>query len=682
MTTTFVPPVMSSGTGPTATPGTGERPRWVRPAVAVLLLATAGLYFWNLSASGYANDFYAMAVQAGTWDWKALFFGSLDPGNVVTVDKPPAAMWLMGLSARIFGFSSWSMLAPNALCGVGSVGLVYLTVRRTNGPAAGLLAGAVLALTPVAALMFKFNNPDALLVLLLTLGAYFTVRALEKAGTWWLVLAGTAIGFGFVAKMLQAFLVLPAFVLVYLVCAPAGLGKRLAQVCAAGAAVLVSAGWYVAVVALWPASSRPYIGGSTTNSALELALGYNGLGRIFGNRGGFGGGGPAAGREGAGRDIAREITGGGQPFGGGGPGGGAAFGGQSGLGRMFGQSFGTEVSWLLPAALIALVAGLWFTRSFPRTDRTRAGLLLWGGWTVVTAAVFSFMSGIVHPYYAVALAPGIAGLIGIGTVELWRGRRNYSARVVLALMAASAGVWGFILLDRTASWLPWLRYLILVLTALVVLGLLVGIDRIRRVGVVLAVTGIVTGMLATSAYAVATASIGHSGGTPVSGPAGAAARGPGGGGFGGTRGGGFGETRGGPGETRGGPGGLGGFGGFGGGQPNAQVLAKLRATGTKWSAAADGSMVAAGLALYSGKPVMAMGGFNGGDPAPTLDQFKEYVAKGEITYYVSGGRGGGFGGPGGRGDAQSIASWVASKYTAETVGGTTLYNLTKPLLPS
>lgn len=683
MTTTFSPPVTGSGTGPTATTWTDGRPRWVRPAVAVLLLATAVLYFWNLSASGYANDFYAMAVQAGTWDWKALFFGSLDPGNIVTVDKPPAAMWLMGLSARIFGFSSWSMLAPDALCGVGSVGLLYLTVRRTNGPIAGLLAGAVLALTPVAALMFKFDNPDALLVLLLVLGAYCTVRALEKARTWWLVLAGVAIGFGFVAKMLQAFLVLPAFALVYLVCAPAGLGKRLAQLCAAGAAVLVSAGWYVALVALWPASSRPYIGGSTTNSALELAFGYNGLSRIFG-RGSFGGGGgPAAGRAGAGGEIAREIAGGGGPFGGGGPGGAGGFGGQPGLGRLFGQSFGTEASWLLPTALIALVAGLWFTRSLPRTDRTRAGLLLWGGWTVVTAAVFSFMSGTVHPYYTVALAPGIAGLIGIGTVELWRGRHNYSARVVLALMAASAGVWGFILLDRTASWLPWLRYLILALTALVVLGLLMGIDRFRRMGVVLAITGIVTGMLATSAYAVETAGKGHTGSIPASGPGtSAAAGGPGGRGFGGTRDG-SGENRGGFGRTRGGTGGPGGgFAGFGGSaRPNDQVLAKLRATSTRWSAAADGSMVAAGLALYSGKPVMAMGGFNGGDPAPTLDQFKDYVAKGEITYYVSGGRGG-FGGPGGRGDAGAIASWVASKYTAETVGGTTLYDLTKPLLPS
>ncbi|HVV13327.1 MAG TPA: glycosyltransferase family 39 protein [Amycolatopsis sp.] len=600
--------------------------------MAVLLLATAALYLWNLGASGYANDFYAMAVQAGTKSWEALLFGSLDPGNIITVDKPPGAIWLMGLSGRIFGFSSWSMLVPNALCGVGSVGLLYLTVRRTNGPGAGLLAGAALALTPVAAMMFKFNNPDALLVLLMTLGAYCTVRALDKAGTWWLVLAGVAIGFGFITKMLQAFLVLPAFALVYLVAAPTGLGKRILQVLAAAAAVLVSAGWYVAVVALWPASSRPFIGGSTDNSALELAFGYNGLGRIFGGEGNRGGGGG---------------------------GGNSMFGGDTGITRMFGASFGSEISWLLPAAVIALVAGLWFTRFSPRTNRTRAALLLWGGWTVVTALVFSYMSGTIHPYYTVALAPGIGGLIGIGAVELWRGRHNFPARVALALMLAATGVWNFILLERVSSWQPWLRYVILVLTAIFVAGLLFGADRIRRAGTVLGVGALITGMLGTTAYAVETASLPHTGSIPTSGPTSSGMDGFGGGGMGG------------------GPGGE--------GQSNAEVINLLKATTTKWAAATNGSQSAAGLALNSDKWVIAIGGFNGSDPAPTLDQFKQYVQDKQITYYVSGGMGGGggFGGAGGStGGTESIASWVQANFTSTTVGGTTVYDLTKPLAGS
>ncbi|MGW4590560.1 ArnT family glycosyltransferase [Amycolatopsis thermoflava] len=589
---------------------TAGRPPWVRPAVAVLLVATAALYLWNLSASGYANDFYAMAVQAGTKNWEALFFGSLDPGNVITVDKPPASLWLMALSGRLLGFSSFSMLLPNALCGVGSVALLYAAVRRTSGPLAGLIAGAALALTPVAALMFKFNNPDALLVLLMVAGAYCTVRALDRASTGWLLLAGAALGFGFLTKMLQAFLVLPAFALVYLVAAPTGLGRRLLQLLGAAVALVVATGWWIVAVAWWPTDSRPYIGGSTDNTPLELAFGYNGLGRIFGGDGNGGGGG--------------------------GMGGNTMFGGETGLFRMFGAAFGLEISWLLPAALIALAAGLWFTGFAPRLDRTRAALLLWGGWTVVTALVFSFMSGTIHPYYTVALAPGIAGLVGIGAVELWRGRHNFAARVVLALMLAATGVWDFILLARTPDWQPWLRWVLLVLTALVVAGLLFGLDRIRRAGIVLAVAGVITGLLAPAAYAVVTASQGHTGSIPTSGPSGNSM--------------GFGDRA---------------------GAESAELIALLRQTTTKWSAATNGSQSAAGLALNSDTAVIAIGGFNGGDPAPTLDEFQQYVARGEITYYVSGGMGGM-----GRGGSGEIAQWVAENFTAQTVGGSTVYDLT------
>ncbi|HJQ44714.1 MAG TPA: glycosyltransferase family 39 protein [Amycolatopsis sp.] len=616
MTTAPAAPARTTGAGPVAATRTALRPRWVRPSVALLLLVTAVLYLWNLGASGYANDFYAMAVQAGTKNWEALFFGSLDPGNVITVDKPPAAMWLMALSGRIFGFGSWSMLAPNVLCGVASVGLLYAAVRRLSGPAAGLLAGAALAFTPVAALMFKFNNPDALLVLLEVAGAYCTVRALDRASTKWLLLGAVAIGFGFITKSLAAFLVLPAFALVYLVAAPASLVKRIAQLVGAGVAVLVSAGWYVAVVAVWPASSRPYIGGSTDNSALELAFGYNGLGRILGGQGSGGGGGM----------------------------GGTGFGGETGLTRMFGASFGSEISWLLPAALIALVAGLWFTRFAPRTDRTRAALLLWGGWTVVTALVFSYMSGTIHPYYTIALAPGIAALIGIGSVELWRGRHNFAARIVLALMLATNGVWDFIVLERNSSWQPWLRYVVLVLTALVVAGLLFGAYRLRNVGVLLAAGAIFAGLLSPVAYTIVTASQGHTGSIPTSGPSSAD-----------------------------------GIGGRGGGQTDSAVISMLKDTTTKWSAAANGSMSAATLALSSGTAVIAIGGFNGGDPAPTLDEFEQYVAKGEITYYVSGGMGG-FGG--GRDGSGSIESWVQANYQSTTVGSTTVYDLTEPVSSS
>ena len=251
---------------------------WSRLALPTLLVLTAVAYLWDLSSSGNANSFYAAAVQAGTKSWKAFFFGSIDSSSFITVDKPPASLWVMALSGRIFGFSSWSMLAPQALEGVAAVGLLYASVRRWFGTGAALGAGAMLAITPVAALMFRFNNPDALLVLLLVAAAYCLVRALEKAGTRWIVAAGTMIGFAFLAKMMQAFLVLPAFALVYMVAAPTGLRRRAWQTLAGGAAVVVSAGWWVAAVALWPVASRPMIDGSSDNSILNLITGYNGLG--------------------------------------------------------------------------------------------------------------------------------------------------------------------------------------------------------------------------------------------------------------------------------------------------------------------------------------------------------------------------------------------------------------------
>ncbi|CCH18307.1 Glycosyl transferase family 39 (fragment) [Micromonospora lupini str. Lupac 08] len=344
-------------------PPTGRRSAWTRPALVALLVGTGLLYLWDLGASGWANSFYAAAVQAGSVSGKAFFYGSSDAANSITVDKTPAALWLMALSVRVFGLNTWAMLVPQALCGVGSVGVLYATVKRWYGPAAGLIAGAVLAVTPVATLMFRFNNPDALLVLLLVAGAYATVRALETASTRWIVLAGTLVGFGFLTKMLQAFLLVPVFAGVYLLAAPTGLWRRVRQLLLAGVAVVVSAGWWVAVVELVPASARPYIGGSQGNSILELTLGYNGLGRITG-------------------DEVGSVGGGGGRMGGGG-GGGGPFSGQTGLARMFDGEVGGQISWLLPAALILLVAGLLMAGRAPRTDRTRAGLLLWaaGCWS-------------------------------------------------------------------------------------------------------------------------------------------------------------------------------------------------------------------------------------------------------------------------------------------------------------
>ncbi|MEU8131569.1 glycosyltransferase family 39 protein [Micromonospora sp. NPDC049049] len=718
-------------------PPTRRPPAWARPALVILLLATGLLYLWGLGASGWANSFYAAAVQAGSVSWKAFLYGSSDAANSITVDKTPASLWLMALSVRIFGLNSWAMLVPQALCGVASVGVLHATVKRWYGPAAGLIAGAVLAVTPVATLMFRFNNPDALLVLLLVAGAYATVRALETASTRWIVLVGVLVGFGFLTKMLQAFLVVPVFAGVYLLAAPTGLWRRVRQLLLAGLAVVVAAGWWVALVELVPASARPYIGGSQGNSILELTLGYNGLGRITGEEvGSVGGGGP-------------------RPGGGGGP-----FSGQNGVLRMFGGEIGGQVSWLLPAALILLVAGLLLAGRAARTDRTRAGLLLWGGWLLVTGLIFSFMSGIFHAYYTVALAPAIGALVGIGVTLLWRCRRlqpapgdaggtrwqRWSPLAAAATLAGTLVVtvwWAWVLLGRSPDWYPWLRTTVLVAGLVgALLLLLVGRLPRRLVPVVLGL-GAAAALAGPVAYAVQTAATPHTGSIPSAGPfvAGGFGRGgfpggrppggmelppggqlPGGGQFpggfpgggqlpggqngggqngggqngGGQNGGGQnggrnggqgpafpgGDRNGAPGFPGGGqgPGGQGRSAGGGMGglldarEPSAALreLLERDSADYTWVAATIGSNNASGYQLATGEPVMAIGGFNGSDPSPTLAQFQRYVADGKVHYFVGGG---GFRANGGSAASQEIAAWVAETFTAQTVDGVTLYDL-------
>jgi 4-amino-4-deoxy-L-arabinose transferase-like glycosyltransferase len=665
--------------------GRAEDPVWARPSLLGLLGATAVLYLWALGRSGYANDYYAAAVQAGSTSWKAFFFGSFDASNFITVDKPPAALWVMDLSARLFGVNSWSLLVPQALEGVATVGLLYAAVRRYAGPAAGLLAGTVVTATPVAALMFRFDNPDALLVLLLTAGAYATLRAVESGRTWWLVLAGTAVGFGFLAKMLQAFLVVPGFGLAYLLAGPGSVRRRIGQLAVALVALVVSAGWWVAIVEAIPPADRPYIGGSTDNSVLQLMFGYNGFGRLTGN------------------ETGSVVPGGGagpRPFGGGG------MWGETGWTRLFGSDMGGEIGWLLPAALAALAIGLWITWRARRTDLIRASLVVWGSWLLVTAIVFSFARGIIHSYYTVALAPPVGALVGIVVPVLWRNRRDRRMRVLLAALLAGTVVWSFALLDRVPGWYPGLRWAVL-LGGFVAAGLLLVpvqalagkafADR-ARAGV--AALGLAAALGGPLAYTVATASKPLSGAIPSSGPTSVFGRGqvgvggpPGGrlpgaaggngfpGGPGGTlpRGGGF--PRGGfPGGTGAAPGGAAvpgpGRGGVGADrQVDSELVALLRAgAGSyRWAAAMVSASNAAAFQLASGEPIMAIGGFNGTDQSLTLAQFQQWVRDGAVHYYIAGG---GFAGSRAEGVASQIAAWVEQNFTASTVGGSTVYDLT------
>jgi 4-amino-4-deoxy-L-arabinose transferase-like glycosyltransferase len=663
---------------PPAGPPSTTEPRWTRPALFSLLGLTGLLYLYGLSANGWANSFYSAAVQAGTKSWSAFFFGSSDAAGSITVDKPPASLWVMEISARIFGVNSWSILVPEALMGVAAVYLLFLTVRRWAGTGAGLLAGMALAVTPVATLMFRFNNPDAMLVLLMVAAVYATTRAVDaavrRAGTRWLMLAGALVGLAFLTKSLQALLVVPGLALLYLVVAPTSLRRRLVQLLAAGAAMLVSGLWWVVVVTLIPAADRPYIGGSQHNSVWELIWGYNGLGRLTGNETGS--------------------------VGGGGGGTGTGMWGSTGLTRLFSADIGGQIAWLMPAALILLGAGLWFTRRLPRTDRSRGLLIVWGGWLLVTGLTFSEMKGIFHQYYTVALAPAVAALVGVGAASLWRGRRHVPAALTLAGTVAVTAIWSFVLLDRSSDWHPWLRYAVLVGGLLGALGIAGARLLPARAAAAVAGLAVAASLAGPAAYSVQTASVGHSGSIVTAGPT--VAGGTGGPGGRGGNGGGFGgppglattgapmtggpitgaPTTGGPttGATSRGPVAGGGMGGLLNGSTSSAAMTALLtadASSYRWVAATVGAQNASGYQLASGYSVMPIGGFNGSDPAPTLAQFKAWVAAGEIHYFIGSGSIGGGGGPGGnsQGTSSAIASWVSSTFTAQTVDGVTVYDL-------
>jgi 4-amino-4-deoxy-L-arabinose transferase-like glycosyltransferase len=427
----------------------------------------------------------------------------------------------------------------------------------------------------------------------------------------------------------------------------------------------------VAIVQLIPAADRPYIGGSQDNSVLNLIFGYNGFGRITGNETGSIGGGNGW--------------------------------GPTGWFRMFESDIGGQVAWLLPAAL-PLAVGLWITRRAHRTDRTRAAFLLWGGWLLVTGLVFSFMHGIFHPYYTVALAPAIAALVGIGAAMLWHFRQQVWVRMTLAGAVALTGVWSFVLLQCSPDWQPWLGPLVLLggLAVAALIGALPGLRRAEVTAVVAA--ALVVALIGPAAYALDTAATPHSGAIPSAGPAAGVGfgRGAGRGGFGPGAGGGFGGQ--GPGAFGGqgqggfggGQGGFGGGGGLGGlldaGTPSAELVALLQRDSQDytWVAATVRSNSAAGVQLATGDPVMSVGGFNGTDPAPTMQQFQQYVSQGKIHYFIAGGgigrgaagfgqggggAGGGFGGGGGSSTASQITTWVEQNFTATNVGGTTVYDL-------
>lgn len=608
-------------------------------ALPMLLIATGALYLFGAMHNGMANSYYAAAVQAASQNWTEWLFGSLDAANYVSIDKPPLATMIMGLSARLFGFSSFSMLLPSVLAGVGSVWLLYSAVKRQFGFTSAIISAVTLMLTPVAALMFGFNNPDAILTFMLTASGYAFLRSLEgKCPLLWLGLAGLFTGLAFNTKMLQGLMVLPAMVIVYLAFAKPPIVTRFLHLMFAGAITAVSTLWWSVLVWLTPSGNRPWVGSTNDNSIWSLIFGYNGFGRLLGNRGGGGGGTPPGGGMAI---VSPGGMGGGAPSGGHGPGG-TGFGGQTGIFRIFNNDFGPNIAWLLILALASGGLLLWILRKTPRTNRGRAVVIFWILWLIIHIVIFSMTSGVIHPYYVVVMAPAVAALVGIGVPFLWGAYvRRKSYAWILPMLVGVTAVIAIIILSYAGT-MTWLMWTVGVLGTIGVIGLLANLYIPKRWLQNLAIiTSVAACMIAPVVYTLSTINVTHTGSIPTAGPSSTAIQGSNN-------------------EKS---------------QADSALVQYLlqNQNGATWLVAVDSANESAAIQLTSGQPVMAIGGFNGSDTPLTLEQFKQLVADDKLKYYAASSHG--HGGP--NGGNSEITNWIKKNGKVVNYGGSdvTLYEL-------
>ncbi|GGU51142.1 ArnT family glycosyltransferase [Lentzea flava] len=642
---------------PADTPESHRPSRWHVWALVAICVVAGVLYVWAIGSGQIGNAYYSAAAKSMSTSFTNFLFGSFDPAGVVTVDKPPMALWPQAVAVWLFGFHGWAVLLPQVIEGVAAVFLLHRTVRLWADEKVALLAALILALTPITVAINRDNNPDTLLVLLLVAAAYAFTRSVRADGSRkWLLWCAFFLGCGFLTKMLQAWIVVPAFALAYLVGVSTPVKRRILDLLAAAAVLVASSFWWVALHAWWP-GSKPYIGGSTDGGAWDLIIGYNGLGRVFGGDGNRGGSGPPPEMEFAG------------------PGGGAMFGGQPGITRMFDASVGGQISWLLPLCLVVLaavsVAGVlrWRAKA-PGNPAERAGWFMWGGWLLVTAAVFSFAQGIFHPYYTTMLAPAVAAISAAGIVMFWRAKSF--VRFLLPLTVAITAVWAFVVVSRDTSFHGWTRWATIGVAVVAVVVLLLGL---RRVGLVAALVAV---LLTPAVWSTATAARASNNGVmPAAGPIDRA-----GGGFiyrngqpppngmqppagmqppGGMR------NRG---PMIGGPGGMRGE--LTDEQKRILKYAKENSGGAEITLAVDGSAQAASpFIMGSDEVVIGMGGFSGSDNAPSVDQLQSWVSEGKLKFVLGGGE---RGGPrGGRGD-HGRQEWIqqhCSTVDPSAYGGST-----------
>jgi 4-amino-4-deoxy-L-arabinose transferase-like glycosyltransferase len=631
---------------------------WQSIALGVIIFISIFMNFYQLGQNGFGNLYYAAGVRSMADSLHNFFFVSYDPGGFVTIDKPPLGFWLQAISVKIFGFTPFAVFLPQALAGVLAVLVLYVLVRRHFGVVAGLLAALALAVSPISVVTNRNNTIDSTLALTMLLGAWAIMKAAETGKWRWLLLCAVSVGLGFNIKMLEAYLVVPAFGLLYLLAAPRKFWVRLGQLAVAAMVMLVISLSWAVTVDLTPASQRPYVGSSQNNSEISLAIGYNGTQRLFGMFGsGFGGsnspgGNPPTGVQGGpGNGTFPDITGGNFPdFNRDGnpgftrgatansAGGGGLFGtGTPGPTRLFDEPLGGQIVWLLPFALCSMLALAWQRRPRFRGDPEQQSLVLWGMW-LLTMGIFFSVAGFFHQYYLTVFAPAICALFGIGVVVMWRDYRRGNWRGwLLPIALVLTALEQIHIITSNPDWGTWLIPLIaiptaLVAVALVVLGLMPRLRELplaRRIRAWLVLPALIALLLTPAFWSAVPALENSVADLPTAGPqAGTGGR----------------------------------FAGFGGSATtNTALISYLETHQGKatYLVAVTSSMEADGIILATNKPVMALGGFSGSDPILTTSTLAALVKNGTVRFFLLGG--GGMGG--GSGNQGELTSWVEQHCT-------------------
>lgn len=609
---------------------------WVRRWPELLLMViSASIYFWNITINGWGNPYYAAAAQAGSMDWVALLFGSADAGNGLTVDKPPLHLWVLALSVKVFGLSSWSVLAPQALMGMATVFLVYRSALAWGSTRQAFVAGLLVVFTPVTSMMFRFNNPDALLLLLWALAAFLLIKSAERSSARHLYLGAFVLGLAFLCKQFQSWILVPAVAAAFLAFGFGNLVLRLQRLMIAAAVMVLPPAAWITVVELTPAAARPWIGGSVSNSFLELTFGYNGFGRLTGQAG-------------LGATNPKDFEG--------------VVGYDASFLRLLTINYAPEVAWFLPAAFVGTVivaAGL-FRRKLSRVQSLISLLLL--VWFATTFAVLSFMTGDIHPYYTCMLAIPMSCLAAHAIETFWVNRTRTSFRRGAALLTLLCLVVTSGILTWFQEWQPWAGFTTksMALAAAAILGLSLGGYRPRTTALahVLAVASI---LLVPFLFVVESVTTPQQGSFPISGPV--------------------------PSieswhrrdaeqlrlnekskysEARGEP-------------VIPQIASRIERVppDTTWAAATTGSQNAALYQLATGRAVMSIGGFSTGDVYPTLNDFQLYVANKKIGYYIH--QPGILDWAAASPNTRAVVSWIEASFTSEEVDGVRLFDLSRPL---